>query len=82
MPNVKILVLELFANVPEALQVCKKSYIISLCEITLISQFENWYFNLIGDPFVRCNDNPCSQDPCGQNADCEAQGARAVCRCR
>ena len=47
-----------------------------------VSQFENWYFDLIGDPFVRCNDNPCSQDPCGQNADCEAQGARAVCRCR
>ena len=37
---------------------------------------------ILGDPFVRCNDNPCSQDPCGQNADCEAQGARAVCRCR
>ena len=35
-----------------------------------------------GDPFVRCNDNPCSVDPCGSNADCEAQGNRAVCRCR
>ena len=35
-----------------------------------------------GDPFVRCNDNPCSVDPCGANADCEAQGNRAVCRCR
>ncbi len=31
---------------------------------------------------MRCNDNPCSVQPCGANADCEAQGNRAVCRCR
>ena len=78
MPNVKILVLELFANVPEVLQVCKKTFIISMYDT---KKFHKMKF-ILGDPFVRCNDNPCSQDPCGQNADCEAQGARAVCRCR
>ena len=35
-----------------------------------------------GDPFVNCRLNPCSQSPCGINADCSATGARAVCRCR
>ena len=35
-----------------------------------------------GDPFVNCVLNPCSQSPCGINADCSATGARAVCRCR
>ena len=75
MPNVKIQGLELFANVPEALQVCKK------IRYNLYEKLHKLKF-ILGDPFVRCNDNPCSQDPCGQNADCEAQGARAVCRCR
>ena len=37
---------------------------------------------LQGDPFVNCVLNPCSQSPCGINADCSANGARAVCRCR
>ena len=35
-----------------------------------------------GDPFVRCNADPCSQSPCGINADCESAGNRAVCKCR
>ena len=35
-----------------------------------------------GDPFVRCNADPCSQNPCGVNADCESTGSRAVCKCR
>jgi hypothetical protein len=35
-----------------------------------------------GDPFVRCDADPCSQNPCGANADCQSQGNRAVCRCR
>ena len=35
-----------------------------------------------GDPFVNCILNPCSQSPCGINADCSATGARAVCKCR
>ena len=35
-----------------------------------------------GDPFVNCVLNPCSQSPCGINADCSATGARAVCKCR
>jgi len=35
-----------------------------------------------GDPFVRCNADPCSQSPCGTNADCESNGNRAVCKCR
>ena len=30
----------------------------------------------------RCNDNPCGQDPCGANADCENRGGRAICKCR
>ena len=31
---------------------------------------------------MNCVLNPCSQSPCGINADCSANGARAVCRCR
>ena len=35
-----------------------------------------------GDPFVRCNADPCSENPCGVNADCTSTGNRAVCKCR
>ena len=35
-----------------------------------------------GDPFQRCNADPCSENPCGVNADCESAGNRAVCKCR
>ncbi|CAB4057393.1 unnamed protein product [Lepeophtheirus salmonis] len=35
-----------------------------------------------GDPYVRCNDNPCNKSPCGANAVCENVNARASCKCR
>ena len=46
--------------------------------IILISQFFKGY---IGDPFVNCQLEPCSQDPCGTNAECESQGRSAICKC-
>ena len=32
--------------------------------------------------FYSCELNPCFNDPCGANADCESRGRSAVCRCR
>ena len=29
-----------------------------------------------------CELNPCFNDPCGANADCDSRGRSAVCRCR
>lgn len=32
--------------------------------------------------FTSCELNPCFNNPCGANADCESRGRSAVCRCR
>ena len=46
------------------------SYIFSFCNI-----------GYVGDPFVGCNLEPCSQDPCGVQAECDSRGRTAICRC-
>ena len=40
------------------------------------------FLGYVGDPFVNCQLEPCSQDPCGANADCNSRGRSAVCQCR
>ena len=37
-----------------------------------------------GDPQAggRCVDNPCNEQPCGTNADCENRQGKALCTCR
>ena len=39
------------------------------------------FVGYVGDPFVNCQLEPCSQDPCGTNAECESQGRSAICKC-
>ena len=36
---------------------------------------------LLAFSFVSCNEDPCSVEPCGSNAECETRGGSAVCTC-
>ena len=36
---------------------------------------------LLAFSFVSCNEDPCSVEPCGSNAECETRGRSAVCTC-
>ena len=43
--------------------------------------YRTYILGYIGDPFVNCQLEPCSTDPCGTNAECESQGRSAICKC-